>query len=243
ADEITPNGCLIYYSEDEEVCKIAKNARPDIVKIPYNLPEHIIENGITTIIFEGKTYPLQIFGKHNLQNLCGAWEVCKRIGVSDEQFLTAIQSFSGASKRLELVAKSDDTAIYKDFAHAPSKLKATVRAVKEQFPNRTLVACMELHTFSSLTQEFLNEYKGSFGTADEAIVYFNPQTIAHKKLPELTIENVKKAFAREDILVFNDSQKLQQHLLEKSWKNANLLLMTSGNFDGLNEVEFAKKLI
>jgi len=239
ADEITPNGCLIYYSDDAEVDKIAKNARPDITKIPFTFPEHRIENGITTLIFNGKPYPLQVFGKHNLQNLCGAWNVCKQIGISDEQFLTAIQSFSGASRRLELVAKSDDTAIYKDFAHAPSKLKATVSAVNDQFPNRTLVACMELHTFSSLTQEFLSHYEGSFGTANEAIVYFNPHTIAHKKLPELTIETVKKAFGREDILVFNDSEKLQQHLLAKSWKNANLLLMTSGNFDGLNEVEFS----
>jgi UDP-N-acetylmuramate: L-alanyl-gamma-D-glutamyl-meso-diaminopimelate ligase len=222
---------------------IAKNARPDITKIPFTLPEHRIENGITTLVFNGKPYPLQVFGKHNLQNLCGAWNVCKQIGISDEQFLTAIQSFSGASRRLELLAKSDDTAIYKDFAHAPSKLKATVSAVNDQFPNRTLVACMELHTFSSLTQEFLSHYEGSFGTANEAIVYFNPHTIAHKKLPELTIETVKKAFGREDILVFNDSEKLQQHLLGKSWRNANLLLMTSGNFDGLNEVEFAKKII
>ncbi|MCL2027680.1 MAG: Mur ligase family protein [Bacteroidales bacterium] len=243
ADEITPNGYLIYYSGDDEVCKIAKNTRQDITAIPYNLPEFTIDNGITTIVFNGKTYPLQVFGKHNLQNICGAWQVCKQVGVSDEQFLTSIQSFAGASKRLELVDKSDLSAIYKDFAHSPSKLAATVSAVKEQFPNRTLTACMELHTFSSLTQEFLNEYKGAFGTADEAIVYFNPHTIAHKKLPEITIDIVKKAFAREDILVFNDSQKLQQHLLEKSWKNANLLLMSSGNFDGLDYVDFAKKLI
>ncbi|MDR1950620.1 MAG: Mur ligase domain-containing protein [Bacteroidales bacterium] len=243
ADEITPNGCLIYYSNDEEVNNIATHARPDITKIPYNLPEYTIDNGITTVVFNGKTYPLQVFGKHNLQNICGAWEVCKRAGISDEQFLMAIQSFAGASKRLELVAKSDTSAMYKDFAHSPSKLNATVTAVKEQFPNRTLVACMELHTFSSLTQEFLNEYKGAFGAADEAIVYFNPHTIAHKKLPELTIETVKKAFAREDIIVFNDSEKLQHHLLEKPWKNTNLLLMSSGNFDGLNEVAFAKKLL
>jgi UDP-N-acetylmuramate: L-alanyl-gamma-D-glutamyl-meso-diaminopimelate ligase len=243
ADEITSNGCLIYYSGDEEVNKIAQNARADISKISYNLPEHTIENGITTIIFNGKNYPLQVFGKHNLQNICGAWQVCKRIGVSDEQFLTAIRSFAGAAKRLELVAKSDVTAIYKDFAHSPSKLTATAAAVKEQFPNRTLVACMELHTFSSLTQEFLNEYKGAFGTADVAVVYFNPQTIAHKKLPEITIEIVKNAFDRADIAVFNDSQKLQQYLLKKSWKNTNLLLMSSGNFDGLNELDFAKKCL
>jgi UDP-N-acetylmuramate: L-alanyl-gamma-D-glutamyl-meso-diaminopimelate ligase len=243
ADEISPNGCLIYYSGDFEVNKIAKNARQDIIKIPYNLPKYTIDDGVTTIIFSEKFYPLQVFGKHNLQNICGAWAVCKQLGVSDEQFLTSIQSFAGASKRLELVEKSDVTAVYKDFAHSPSKLAATVAAVKEQFPNRTLVACMELHTFSSLTQEFLNEYKGAFGTANEAIVYFNPHTIAHKKLPEITIEMVKKAFDREDILVFNDSEKLQQHLLVKPWKNANLLLMSSGNFDGLNYVEFAKKII
>ncbi|MCL2682007.1 MAG: Mur ligase family protein [Bacteroidales bacterium] len=274
ANEITPNGCLIYYSGDDEVNKVASNARPDITKVPYNLParadvrfdsaqrpipersrrerhglqvrgsdynlpEYTIENGITSIGFNGKSYPLQVFGKHNLQNICGAWEVCKCVGVSDEEFLTAIQSFAGASKRLELIEKSDHTAIYKDFAHSPSKLSATVTAVKEQFPNRTLVACMELHTFSSLTKEFLDEYKGAFDAADEAIVYFNPHTIAHKKLPEITIEMVKKAFGRENILVFNGSQKIQQYLLEKSWKNANLLLMSSGNFDGLNEVEFA----
>jgi UDP-N-acetylmuramate: L-alanyl-gamma-D-glutamyl-meso-diaminopimelate ligase len=243
ADEITPNGCLIYYSGDDEVNKIAENSRSDLTKIPYSLPEFTIAGGITTIVFSGKNYPLQVFGKHNLQNICGAWEVCKRVGISDEQFLTSIQSFSGASKRLELVEKSDVTAIYKDFAHSPSKLNATVKAVKEQFPNRVLAACMELHTFSSLTQEFLNEYKGAFDAADEAIVYFNPHTIAHKKLPEISIETVKKAFGRDDILVFNDSQKLQQHLLEKSWKDANLLLMSSGNFDGLNEKDFAKKLI
>jgi UDP-N-acetylmuramate: L-alanyl-gamma-D-glutamyl-meso-diaminopimelate ligase len=243
ADEITANGCLIYYSGDEEVNKIAENSRPDITKIPYNLPEFTIENGITTIIFNGKNYPLQVFGKHNLQNICGAWEVCKRASVSDEQFLTSIQTFAGASKRLELVEKSDVTAIYKDFAHSPSKLNATVKAVKEQFPNRTLVACMELHTFSSLTQEFLNEYKGAFDAADEAIVYFNPHTIAHKKLPEISIEMVKKAFDREDIIVFNDSRKLQQHLLAKSWNDANLLLMSSGNFDGLDYAEFAKRIL
>ncbi|MDR2907298.1 MAG: Mur ligase domain-containing protein [Bacteroidales bacterium] len=243
ADQITPNGSLIYYSRDEEVNKIGQHVRSDITAIPYDIPDYAIENGVTSIIFNGKSYTLQVFGKHNLQNICGAWAVCKRIGVSDDQFLTAVQSFAGASKRLELVAKSDYTAIYKDFAHSPSKLHATVTAVKEQFPNRTLVACMELHTFSSLTQEFLNEYKGAFGTADEAIVYFNPHTIAHKKLPEITIDMVKKAFAREDIVVFNDSEELQGYLRGKSWKNANLLLMSSGNFDGLNEINFAKQLI
>ena len=235
ADQITPNGCLIYYSGDEEVNKIGKNVRADITAIPYNIPEHTINNGVTAILHNGKSYPLQVFGKHNLQNICGAWEVCKRVGVSDESFLNAIQSFAGASKRLELVVKSEHTAVYKDFAHSPSKLHATVSAVKEQFPHRTLVACMELHTFSSLTQEFLNEYKGAFGAADEAIVYFNPHTIAHKKLPEITIEMVKKAFAREDIVVFNNSENLRDYLRSKSWKDANLLLMSSGNFDGLDE--------
>lgn len=240
AGRITPNGCLIYYSGDEEVNKIGTHVRADITAIPYNIPEYTIENGMTSIIFNGKFYPLQVFGKHNLQNICGAWAVCKRLGISDEQFLTAIQSFAGASKRLELVAKTYVTAIYKDFAHSPSKLHATVTAVKEQFPNRHLTACMELHTFSSLTQEFLNEYKGAFAAADEAIVYFNPHTIAHKKLPKITVEMIKKAFSRDDIMVFNDSEKLQRYLLGKSWKDANLLLMSSGNFDGLNERELVK---
>ncbi|GHV72580.1 peptidoglycan synthetase [Bacteroidia bacterium] len=233
ADQITPNGALVYYSGDDQIVRIARQVRPDIKLVPYQLPSYNILNGRTHLITENHTYPLQVFGKHNLQNICGAWAVCKLVGVTDTEFLEAISLFKGASKRLELVRESANSSVFKDFAHSPSKLKATVTAVKEQFPDRTLVACMELHTFSSLTASFLNEYKGAFDRTDEAIVYFNPHAIAHKKLPELTVDTVRNAFDRPDIRVFDDSAALQHYLQAKSWNNTNLLLMSSGNFDGL----------
>ena len=162
---------------------------------------------------------------------------------NDILFYDAIQSFKGASKRLELVMKTENFAFYKDFAHSPSKLKATTEAVREQFSNRKLIACMELHTFSSLNENFLEQYKGSMDKADEAIVYFNPHTIEHKKLKPISIEQVRSAFARNDINVFNDSALLQQYLQRKKYKHDVLLLMSSGNFDGININEFGKELI
>ncbi len=240
---IEPKGTLVYFNGDDEVRKIGETTHAGVSAIAYDIPEHKIDNGTTVIIHQGKEYPLMVFGKHNLQNICGAWQVCKLLGVADDKFLESIQTFKGASKRLELVAKNDNTAIYKDFAHSPSKLSATVSAVKEQFPQRKLVACMELHTFSSLTPEFLNQYQGSFGNADVAVVYFNPHTIAHKKLPPLTLEMVKVAFQREDLVVVNESDELQRMLLAMNWQNTNLLLMSSGNFDGIKEKEFAQQML
>ena len=173
----------------------------------------------------------------------GAYLVCKKLGVTDDEFYHSIQTFKGASKRLELVGRSEALVVYKDFAHSPSKLKATTEAVKEQFSKRNIIACMELHTFSSLNENFLEQYKGSMDSADEAIVYFNPHTIEHKKLKPIAIEQVRAAFARNDIKVFNDSTLLQQYLEQKNYKHDILLLMSSGNFDGININEFGKALI
>jgi UDP-N-acetylmuramate: L-alanyl-gamma-D-glutamyl-meso-diaminopimelate ligase len=161
------------------------------------------------------------------------------MGVNEDQFDAAIQSFGGAARRLELVAKRDTFNCYKDFAHSPSKLKATTSAVKKQFPNRKVVACMELHTFSSLTAEFLKEYNGAMDAADEAYVYFNPHTIAHKKLAPITVEQVRYAFARPNIIVSTDSKQLVAELQSKNWNNSVLLFMTSGNFDGVDFAEVA----
>lgn len=178
--------------------------------------------------------PLQIFGEHNLMNLNAARHACESVGISALQFYDAIGSFKGASKRLELVAKNAICAVYKDFAHSPSKLKATTAAVKSQFPNRELVACMELHTFSSLNEEFLNQYQGAMHSADRAYVYFNPHTIAHKKLKPISIEQVKTAFAGSNLEVYTDSKLLLDDLLSMNWENKNLLMMSSGNFDGID---------
>jgi len=160
--------------------------------------------------------------------------------VNDAVFYEAIRSFRGASKRLEPLALTDSTAVFKDFAHSPSKVQATVQAVKQQFGQRDLVACFELHTFSSLNADFLQEYRGSMDAADHALVYFNPKTVQHKKLPQLTEEQVRSAFSRTDLEVFIDSERLSRRLHALDWENRNLLLMSSGNFDGLNLDALAK---
>ena len=164
-------------------------------------------------------------------------------GISDEDFWNAIRTFKGASKRLELVGKNTQTAVYKDFAHAPSKLKATISAMKEQYPDRKLVACMELHTFSSLTEEFLQQYAGSMDRADLPVVYFNPHALEHKKLPPLDPEKVRKSFCNSKISVYSDSSLLQGFLREQNWQNANLLMMSSGNFDGIDFAKLAESIL
>jgi UDP-N-acetylmuramate: L-alanyl-gamma-D-glutamyl-meso-diaminopimelate ligase len=219
---------LIYFSEDEELCKLTKE-ETNCKLIAYSTPKHEIKNGITTL----KNNKLLIFGNHNLQNLNAAKLVCNELGVSDNDFFEQIATFKGASKRLELVKRTETSALYKDFAHSPSKLKATSSAMKKQFENRKLVACMELHTFSSLNDEFLAQYKGSMDTPDTAIVYFSPEAIAHKKLELITKQQVHSAFNREDLLVFTDTKKLEDYLTTLNWNNQNLLMMSSGTFDGM----------
>lgn len=240
---IEPKGTLIYCSEDKVLDACCKNAENKaITKTPYSIPQNEIKDGTTYLLANDKKIPLQIFGNHNLMNLNGARMVCNAIGLSNEQFYEAIQSFKGAAKRLELVHKENNFNFYKDFAHSPSKLKATTDAVKKQFTSRYIVACMELHTFSSLNEEFLNEYNGSMDLADEAIVYFNPHTIAHKKLKEITEEQVHKAFNRKDLKVFTKSADVIAYLKAKEWNNKVLLMMSSGNFDGVDFADLAKEL-
>ena len=243
ANLITANGKLIYCADDENVKDIGTSVRSDVESIPYDVPEFVIENGVTNLIVDNKKVPLQVFGRHNLLNLMGAKNVCNSIGVSDEVFFEAIKTFKGASKRLELVKKNDTTAVYKDFAHAPSKLKATIGAMKEQFADRMLVACMELHTFSSLTDAFLCQYSGTMDVADCAIVYFNPHALEHKKLPPLDPIKVQNAFGNENIKVYTNSEQLVNDILAMDWENKNLLLMSSGNFDGVDFKDLANRII
>lgn len=242
-DLIESNGSLVYCALDEEVKNVCESARNDIKKFPYAIPEHKIENGVTIINTLSRAISLNIFGEHNLMNLNGARLVCNQIGINDRQFYEAIQNFKGASKRLELVKKNEVTAVYKDFAHSPSKLKATTQAVKKQFPNRKLIACMELHTFSSLNEDFLKQYFGSMSLADEAIVYFNPHTIEHKKLKAITEEQVKQAFGGNNIKVYTDSKSLLLDLLKINFENKNLLMMSSGNFNGIDFKDLAEKVV
>ncbi len=232
-------GVLIYCDEDKEVHRVAvENQRTDIQKLPYVCPEHRVVGGVTEL---GHT-KLRIFGHHNLLNLTAARLACRQVGVTDEQFDEAISTFEGASKRLELVKKNDSCAVYKDFAHAPSKLRATIHAMREQYPDRRLVACMELHTFSSLTQEFLQQYAHSMDEADVRYVYFSQHALQLKKLPPLNPEEVKKAFGG-NVEVFTDSTAMVTKVKAMEWKNANLLMMSSGNFDGIDFAQLADEII
>lgn len=238
-DLIKKGGKLIYCIDDDEVKKVAEESDGDIELLPYTVPSHVIEDGVTYLLTDSGKVALKVFGDHNLVNMNGARLICGSLGVSDLVFYDAIRSFKGASKRLELLAASKHSAVFKDFAHSPSKVKATVKAVKKQFENRQLVACLELHTFSSLSLKFLEEYRKSMKAADVAIVYFNPKTLKHKKLPELTKKQVKKAFGRKDLEVITDSKQLEKSLLKMNWKKKNLLMMSSGSYDGIDLVALA----
>jgi len=242
AKMIPQDGQLIYCQEDEELRKLGSRITNTTCK-PYGVHPYSIEDGITYLKHGDKSYPLHIFGKHNLMNINAARLACNALGVTDEQFYEAITSFKGASKRLELIAKTPECAAYKDFAHSPSKLKATINAVREQYPNRKLVACMELHTFSSLTEEFLQQYAHAMDEADVAMVYYSPAAVEHKKLPPIHSEMIYKAFQRNDLQVFNDSGILQNALLAMDWHQSVLLLMSSGNFDGINLNQFGEKIV
>jgi len=243
ADLIEPNGSLIYFGGDENLQHVAAKSREDVQKFPYQSHTSVIENGTTYLKVGENKIKLQIFGDHNLQNISGAQLVCRQLGLTDEQFYTAIAEFKGASRRLEILAETGNCIVYNDFAHSPSKLKATTEAVKKQFPERKLVACLELHTFSSLKKEFLPQYKNSMDAADLAIVYFNPHTIEHKKLEPITEQQVAEAFDSPGLMVSTDSDALFAFLKTQDWQNTNLLLMTSGNFSGKNLKALAGELL
>lgn len=240
--ELPDNGSLIYCEEDEEVEKLISFARGGVNLLPYNTLVNYVKDGVTYLKGETGDTRLEVFGKHNLLNMGGAWEVCLLLGITEKQFAEAISNFKGAARRLQLVARNEVCNIYWDFAHSPSKLVATIQAVKEQFPARKLVACMELHTFSSLTKEFLKEYKGAMDKADVRKVYFNPHVLEHKRLPAISADEVKNYFGGS-VEVYTDSAKMIESLKQTDWKNTNLLMMSSGNFDGVNVKGFAEELV
>lgn len=241
-EKITPNGKLIYFGQDENIRNIVKRADSSVEAIPYDSFPHSIENGITYLNLNGKT-PIRIFGEHNLQNISAAYLACKELGIDDASFLKGISTYKGAAKRLQKISENARTTVYLDFAHSPSKLKATIEAVRQQYPDRKLIACMELHTFSSLNAYFLPQYKNTMNQADEAIVFFNPEVVKHKCLPEITVQDVKTGFDNPAVEVFTDNQQLLSALSGKDYTNSVLLIMTSGNFSGINIQELAKTLL
>ena len=244
AEGVNNSGALFYCSEDKVLSNMISSIENKCEIDPYTTHDHKVENGVTNLITtSNKIIPIEVFGNHNLQNLKAAQLVCEKLLIHEDDFYKAIKVFKGASKRLELVAKNELSVFYKDFAHSPSKLKATTSALKNQFPNRKLIACMELHTFSSLNKDFLKLYKDSMQKADQALIYYNNETIKHKKLDELNENDVKAAFGTNNLQVFTSSIALLNHLKVQNWKEKNLLMMSSGNFDGINFKELAKTII
>lgn len=239
-ETIQPEGCLIYCRADQDLCQIVQDTDSAVAKIGYEIPDHVVKDGVTYLLPDN--IPLRVFGDHNLMNLNAAKLVCGQLNIDSHAFNKAIASFTGASKRLELLSSVNKTNVYKDFAHSPSKLKATIEAVKLQFEERKLVACIELHTFSSLNKAFLSQYANTMTNADVAIVYIDEQTFRHKKLEPFTIIDVQMAFNDSRIKFFNNFSLLESYLLGINFYNTNLLLMSSGNFGGLDLVKLAREL-
>lgn len=241
AEMIDKNGTYIFCKDDDVLCTMSEKIAIKN-KIAYSVHDHFIKDGVTFLKTEIGDVPLQIFGNHNLANLNAAKLACAAVGVSAEQFYKAIATFKGASKRLEKVAESEQCTVFKDFAHSPSKLKATISAVKTQFSDKKLIACMELHTFSSLTEEFLKQYAHAMDCADVGIVFFDPKAVEHKKLPPISAEMIFSAFQREDLEIFHTAADMSQRLLDINNQNAVFLLMTSGNFGGIVIDDLAKRI-
>jgi len=241
--KIEPNGILIYNETDETLNQLVKeNWRNDIRYQPYQIPVHSIKDGKTFVEIDGMKGALKVFGDHNLLNIYAAYFACKELGIDSNEFVDAIGSFTGAAKRLELLASNNVTNVYRDFAHAPSKVKATVEALKQQFPERKLFAVLELHTFSSLNEQFMNEYSGTLEKADEAVVFFSKHALELKRMPDLPKQKVTDGFNKKNLLVINDKNELWNWLQQQRFNNANLVLMSSGNYDGLDMAAFAKNI-
>lgn len=239
--KITANGTLIYNEEDLEVKKLGLKYASSLNTIAYRTPDYDVIPDGTLLKFEGEEYRLKIFGGHNLQNLMGAMRLGESMGIDSKTFFKAMETFTGAGKRLQKVIEKNDFVMYKDFAHSPSKLKATTKAVKEQYKERNVVACMELHTFSSLQKEFLSHYENAMDSADEAIVYFSPEVVKHKKLEPISIDQVQAGFGKK-VRVMTQTSEVLSYIRSKTWNNSVLLMMSSGNFDGIDYDELGSEI-
>ena len=241
-NQITKGGILVYNEEDEIVKKVAEETTNAIRRLPYTTPSYSVEDGITLLDTPEGPMPIEVFGAHNLNNLAGAKWICQNMGVDESDFYEAIATFKGASKRLEKIAEGKGKVAYKDFAHSPSKVSATTKAVKAQYPNRKLVACLELHTYSSLNSEFLKEYEGALDSADVAVVFYSPDAVKIKQLEEVSYDQIAQSFKRDDLIIYTNPAEFKDFLFNYNLDNSALLLMSSGNYGGLNFDE-VKRLI
>ena len=242
-DSITNGGIMVYNEEDKIVENIVENSKHTIKKYSYKTPDFFIDKGISFLNTSEGKLPLEIFGKHNLQNLAGSKWICQHMGIDEDDFYEAIASFKGADKRLEKIAENKLTVIFKDFAHSPSKVRAASTAVKNQYSKKNLLACLELHTYSSLTAIFLAEYKGTLDKADKAVVFYSPDAVKIKQLSKVTEQQIFSAFEREDLIIYTNPQEFKEFLFNYNLENTALLLMSSGNYGGLDFEELKYLII
>jgi len=241
-DSIVRGGSINYNEEDLEVKSVVEASENQIRKLPYQTPEYSVENGETFLETPDGPMPIEVFGAHNLNNLAGAKWICQHMGIDEDDFYEAISTFKGASKRLEKIAESQTSVAYKDFAHSPSKVKATTEAVKAQYKDKELLACLELHTYSSLNAEFLKEYKGALNAADKAVVFYSPHAVEIKKLDEVCHQQIADAFERDDLIIYTNPQDFKDFLFSQNFDSTALLLMSSGNYGGLDFDEIKRLL-
>lgn len=233
-DTISNGGVIVYNQDDPEVKKVVEASQHTIKRYPYSTPNYKVEDGQTLVETPEGMMPVEVFGAHNLSNMEGARWICQLMGIDQDDFYEAISTFKGASKRLELIAEGPTSVAYKDFAHSPSKVAATTKALKDQYPDRTLLACLELHTYSSLNPEFLTEYRSALDAADVAAVFYSPHAVSIKKLDPIEQEQIFEAFGRKDLKVFTDPDAFREFLFAQDFQYTNLLLMSSGNYGGLD---------
>lgn len=243
ADATPKAGSLVFCEEDSMTSVIGNKERLDVKNLPYSTHPYLIQDDKFYLKTDNENIPLKIFGKYNMQNIAGVLTLLKQLGITNDQFYEAVQTFEGTHKRSTLVVKNNTCSVYEDFAHAPSKLEAIINGMKELHSNRKLTACFELHTYSSLNKAFINHYKNKFDVADTAIIYFNLDNVSSKNLPEISEVDIINGFNRQDLLIFNDKYKMEEYLTNKTWKNEDLIFMSSGNFDGLNISELAKNIL
>nr|WP_040006932.1 Mur ligase family protein [Fibrisoma limi] len=244
AEAMPKAGILVFDESDDMLDVIGQKERTDIIKIPYDAhPSEIIDGKTYLLTKNGGKVPVLLFGEHNMKNIAGAMAICDRLAITEDLFYEAISSFKGAAKRLEKIVEEGDRILFRDYAHAPSKVEASTKAVRQQFPGRKLLAAVELHTYSSLNKTFLSQYEGCLDDADIAVIYFDSHTLAVKQLPPITVDDVKLAFKRPDLHVFTDSVQLLEFLISQTSIAEIFLLMSSGNFGGLSLESIEEKLL
>ena len=241
-DNTPDDGALIYFEEDDVIKKLIRKKKRSFITIPYSTPEYTVRNGQYFLKKGLSETGLKLFGKHNMQNLAGAVEVLKQLNLKDKDIIRAMESFEGATNRLEKLYDDNGIVVYKDFAHSPSKLKSTVAAVHELYPGKKIISCFELHTYSSLNKDFLCEYQNSFPKVGINLVFVNNHTLEIKKMPPLSDEVIMNGFNNGDLIITRKKQDLENLLLDNIQPDTVLLFMSSGNFGGMNYTEFIKKI-